>query len=716
VGLAFFFLAVIAIGFFLSYQSVTALLWAQRANSLTTLMGGIQDNTDLYFENTWADLDHLTSRISSQTYADEASLTQEISTISNERNDDSETLLYFYSSGRSVDSTGKVFVYDDYAGATKTYTHSLAMADMTGANGSGKESVLFFSKFATPLSVNGEEVTYLAKKVETATLDAFFSQIRLNDQSAFYLINPDGTRIYHQEQQDSLVLTGFNLLESLKTISFTNGSSYDSLVKDLNAKASGTSQVSLDGKAYMLSYASLATNDWYLLMSVPSDSVAAAVLTDSRKVLVSFTLAYSAIVIAGAIVVGIFVYNAHQKELSAQREEALARIAEEEKKASVAKTTFLSSVSHDIRTPINGIIGMLAIAQENPSDTKTVTQCLTSIEKSSNHLLSLINDVLDMSRIEAGKMELKNEPYNLLGVLDGCLSIIQGELDNREVAFSHDTSRIKHPYVRGDKVRLQRIVTNILGNSVKFTPDGHSIGFVAYEEQVSETTMTLRMEFTDTGIGMSEEFQRKIFEPFSQEDRPESTAYKGTGLGMAITKQYVDAMGGTLTLHSELDKGTSFSVSLPMTLATPAEILSLNQAPIPVPILKDKTILIVEDNEINLQIALHLLEQTQCHILVARDGEEAVKAFKAAPEGSLSLILMDVMMPVLNGYEATQQIRALERPDSKTVPIIAMTANAFQEDIEKAKSAGMNGHLAKPIDRNRFYQLLASYASGVKAS
>lgn len=708
-SLAALFLGIIAVGFFLSYYSVNNLLWSQRAENLTSLMGGITDSTDLYFSDSWKDLDHLTARISSSEYTDETALAGALKTIGTERNEKEEELLLFYSSGRSINGEDVSFVYDDYASATGDAEHTLTTADMTGINGDGSESVLFFSRFSTPLTVGGEEITYLAKKVPATVLDSFFESIRPYDSSSFYLIKQDGSRVYSQRDSNQSVLTGYNVLEFLRNESYSYGTSYDQMKTDLAAKKNGTAQLTLSSRHYMLSYAALPVNDWDLLLALPGDSVAVSVASDTRNVLIAFTLTYSAIVIAGAALIGVLVYNMHQKELAYENEQRLESIAEQERKASEAKGAFLSNMSHDIRTPMNGIVGMLHIAEENPSDTKTVEACLSSIEKSSDHLLSLINDVLDMSRIEAGKIEVKSEPFNLLSVLDSCISIIKGQLDNREVLFHSDISSVKHPYVKGDKVRLSRIITNILGNSVKFTPDGKEISFAVSEENVTENEVTYRFEFKDTGIGMSEEFQKKIFEPFSQEERPDSSSYKGTGLGMAITKRYLDAMGGTITLKSEVDKGTSTTVLLPLVCADPAEVLSLHQAPTPVPLLRGKTILLVEDNDINLTIARHLLEQTKATILTAKDGEEAVQSYLASPEDGLALILMDVMMPVLNGYDATRKIRSSERKDAKTLPIIAMTANAFAEDVLKAKEAGMNDHLAKPIDKDRFYSLLAKY-------
>lgn len=708
-GLVIFFLGVIALGFFISYRSVDSLLWAQRADNLTSLMGGVRHNADLYFDDAFADLDNVGARLEDENFADEGALASELKKIEGERKNSSEHLLVFYASGKYIDCDNHGYVYDDYQSVTSGFTHSLTSADLSGINGSGEESLLYFSKLTTPIVIDGQNLIFLAKQTSTATLESFFEEISPNSQSAFYLMAPDGSRIYHQNVTEGNIFSGFNLLEELKNATYTHDTSYQGLVAGLSARTGGTILLNVNGKDYFVAYAPLSTNSWSLLMSVPSDSVATAVAQNTREVLFSFSLTFVAIVLAGAVVVSLFVYYQHQRELSYDKEQQLLALAEQEKKASAAKSSFLSSMAHDIRTPMNGIIGMLNIAEENPDDPENVKACLSSIEKSSNHLLSLINDVLDMSRIESGKVEMKNDPFNLFAVVDGCLSIIKGELEARDVVFKSDISGIKHPYVRGDKVRLARIITNILGNSVKFTPDGKSISFSIREDAATDDKVTYHFFFADTGIGMSPEFQKKIFEPFSQEERPSSTAYKGTGLGMAITKQYVEAMGGTISLTSELDQGSSFDVILPLPLASAEEVFALNQPPAAIPDLAGKTVLLVEDNDVNVIIAKHLLQETHCTTVVAKDGLEAVKLFTESKEGTFAVILMDIMMPVMNGYDATKAIRSLARPDALGVPIIAMTANAFQEDVDKAKLAGMNDHLTKPIDKDRFFQLLGKY-------
>jgi signal transduction histidine kinase/CheY-like chemotaxis protein len=710
IGFIAFFLVIVASGFVVSYQTVNNLLWAQRAENLTTLMDGFSHTSEIYFSSEWDSLDDDANRIIASKATTESELLTVLGNIESERQDSKSKRLLFYSTGRSLASDGTAFVYDDFGSTTASLSRSLTLADFTGANGTGDLSVVFFSKLQTPLTVDGEDITFIASKQDPSLLNSFFSTISYNSQSTFYVIRADGSRVLTQTNPGNVVLNAFNLLKALQQYSFDHNTSYSQVQTAISSGKEGTVYVNIDSKLCMISYAPLQVNNWYLLMSVPSDSVSSNVAENTKNVLWSFSLTFAGIVIFGAIVIGIMVYYAHSRELMEEKEKSLQAVAEQERKASEAKTLFLSNMSHDIRTPMNGIIGMLNIAEENPDDPENVRRCLASIEKSSNHLLSLINDVLDMSRIEAGKLVLKEEPFNLLSVLDGCGSIIKGQLDEREIDFQVSLGGIVHPYVKGDQVRLQRIVINILGNAVKFTPDGKSIRFEAKEAASEGQKITYQIEIADTGIGMSEEFQKKIFQPFSQEERPDSLQYKGTGLGMAITKQYVDAMGGTIALKSKLNEGSDFIVTLPLLQAAPEEVVSITQPQSHIPNLEGKTILLVEDNDINAAIAEHLIAETKAKTVLAKNGQIALETFQKEKEGTFAVILMDVMMPIMNGYEATTAIRSLPRADATSIPILAMTANAFQDDIQKAKACGMNDHLTKPIDKNRFFTLLGQYA------
>ena len=365
--------------------------------------------------------------------------------------------------------------------------------------------------------------------------------------------------------------------------------------------------------------------------------------------------------------------------------------------ANRAKTTFLNNMSHDIRTPMNAIIGFTNIAMKHDPKLE-VKNCLQKIGESSDHLLTLINDVLDISRIESGKIKFVPSPIDITEVADTVLSITQGFLTNRNVEFRSDLAVLEKPYVLADAVRIREVLVNILGNAVKFTDDGGTIVFEAsYHSGADDRHITARYRIADTGVGMSEEFVEHIFDEFSQEENGARTQYKGTGLGMAITKRYVDLMGGTISVESKKGKGSTFTVELPLELTDESTVQKRAYHAAQADLVGIK-ILMAEDNDLNAEIAMVQLEELGIRITRVSDGNEAVKTFAENPPDTFDIIFMDIMMPKMNGYEATEAIRAMpDRPDARRIPIIAMTANAFAEDVQASLDVGMNGHLSKPI-------------------
>ena len=365
--------------------------------------------------------------------------------------------------------------------------------------------------------------------------------------------------------------------------------------------------------------------------------------------------------------------------------------------ANRAKTIFLNNMSHDIRTPMNAIMGFTDIAMKyNPKP--EVENCLQKIRESSEHLLTLINDVLDISRIESGKIKFAPIGVDIVEVADTVLSIMYGFLSNRNITFHTHLAIPETRYVLADAVRIREVLVNILGNAVKFTGDGGSITFTSdYLPGADDRHMIVRYRVTDTGVGMTKEFMKHIFDEFSQEESSARTYYKGSGLGMAISKRYVDLMGGNISVESEKGKGSTFTVELPLEL-TEADKVQKQASPGDSTDLTGVKILMAEDNDLNAEIAMVQLEELGIHITRASDGKEALKIFASNQPGTFDIIFMDIMMPKMNGYEATKAIRALQnRPDARTIPIIAMTANAFAEDVQASLDAGMNDHLSKPI-------------------
>ncbi len=387
-----------------------------------------------------------------------------------------------------------------------------------------------------------------------------------------------------------------------------------------------------------------------------------------------------------------------QEKLSEAKDMAIA--------ASKAKSDFLSRMSHDIRTPINGVIGMTEIAGKHVDDPVRIKDCLEKIDTASHHLLSLINDVLDMTRIENGKTEIIEKPMNVLTFIENCCSIINGQVTEKKQKLVRDYSRLIHTDVMGDELHLRQVLINILSNAVKFTPDKGVITLKAWEGGSTADRAEYHIEVTDTGIGMSDEYLNHIFEAFTQEVDESRTNYVGSGLGMTITKQLLELMGGEIHVKSKLGEGSTFTIDICLSTnidAVPVRFTSTTKS------IKGTKILLVEDNELNREIAEELLTDEGAVVTCATNGKEALEMFAVSDLNYYDVILMDIMMPIMDGLTATKNIRFLNRPDALTVPIIAMTANAFEEDVQRSKEAGMNDHLSKPVQIPALLKTLSNY-------
>lgn len=397
-----------------------------------------------------------------------------------------------------------------------------------------------------------------------------------------------------------------------------------------------------------------------------------------------------------------------------QYQNSLRKSVEDAERASIAKTDFLRRMSHDIRTPINGIKGMIEISRYYADDETKQEECRRKIMSATSFLLDLVNNVLDMNKLESGEVRLEKKQFHLLDLLRETISLVEMQAVERNVSFQMEVCEGEHWDVMGSPVHLRQVLQNIISNAIKYNRAGGSVSVRVQEIASTEQTATFEFVCQDTGIGMSEEFQKRAFEPFAQEDASARTSYAGTGLGLAIAKELTEKMGGSIHFVSELGKGTTFTIQFCFQKAERVEEIEIigneNLR------LDGVNLLLVEDNDLNMEIAEFILENAGAHVKKAWNGKEAVDCFMEAEEGAYDVILMDIMMPIMDGLEATRHIRSLERKDAKKIPIFAMTANAFSDDKERSLQAGMNEHVSKPIEEKQLIRYIRKYMINHKAS
>lgn len=574
--------------------------------------------------------------------------------------------------------------------------------------GEEKRHLFCWIQLDTPIYIKEENrwFEYYTVIIETSHLEYALVSNSYAEKSSVYILGNDGTRLYRQSQIFDIPLEADYLEELERNVELLRGD-WGKLKEVVSSdKGSYSMEISYRGIDYYLATSPVANMpNWNLMVVVESDVVVGAEsgLDDYATMLIwALILILLALV---SVTLILFVYLKSRERLSKQQRDSarlLELAAKEANRANRAKTELMAHISHDIRTPIGGVMGMTNIARRSMEDREKVEDCLDKIDESSAYLLSLVNKVLDLSKIESGEFKLLKEPFSIADLLKECVEMLEGQIKENKIWFYKKFPKFANPAVQGDRLHVQQILMNILGNAMKYTPAGGQVSFVVTEQVLSENRVEFCFVVQDTGIGMDAEFLKRIYQPYAKADEDEGKRYHGTGLGMTIAKQYIDAMGGTIQVESEPEKGSRFTVRIPFAIAE--ELPEKKEAEVTVTkAFTGKKILAVEDVPINLKITVFLLENMGFTVDTALNGKEAVAAFEKSKVGEYAAILMDVMMPELDGLEATEQIRGLEREDAKTIPIVAATASAFEDDRIAIFKAGMNGYLLKPLNDESVY-------------
>lgn len=576
-------------------------------------------------------------------------------------------------------------------------------------NSNGWEESVFAAIPVEAFEVAETEVAAVAMTYNSKVLYENIAAQLYDGYATIILADNYGQIFMYSEGKTELKKTYTNVETYFSAMNFEESHTLADITEGAINGKSATTWAKYGKTEYCISVLPLNSMDGYQIFMVPASVLKAAVSDKLRQVIMNSTLSLALV----ALTLIYFNLQTYRRDKEQYMEMVRARDVAES--ANRAKSSFLSNMSHDLRTPMNAIIGMTRIAQENSGDRIHVEDCLNKIDLSSRMLLGIINDVLDMSKIEAQKIELAKEAISLSSLLESGRMIMIRQVEENGQSLAVSTSHVTHDAVLGDPVRISQIIMNILSNAVKCTPRGGKIQIEVLESPGrDEGTGHYRFVISDTGPGMSEEFLEHIFEPFTQEQDSGRTSYKGTGLGMAITKNLVELMGGKIEVESRTGEGSVFYVDLELPFTSPAEAEqekeeisgSVFHNPEVMEYLRGKSCLLVEDNELNVEIAETFLSMAGIRTVCACNGQKAVEIYEQMEPGYFDVILMDIMMPEMNGYEACRAIREANRPDSRTVPIVAMTANAFNEDIDLARRSGMNAHLSKPIEAEQMMYVI----------
>ena len=630
----------------------------------------------------------------------------------------------------AVDSSGRYYTEYGSMGLLREMTYLESAPErvsyVSNSLTTNDSQMVFLEQLSTPITLqSGEkEITlrYFGISQSMTQLNDYFRCDAYENNNSVYVLDNDGFKLFNAN--DTELLKGHNVYTVLSQMSYLHGSSFAKAKERLVRTGSCYSNAVLNGTEYFYALKQMENAQWTLAFLVPAECVA----VNTQKlvgIVMAIIAAFATVFSITAVFVGWLLLREKQRqELQAEKEANLrleqyniqltqandemrraqdiaAEALHAAERASQAKTDFLSNMSHDIRTPMNAIVGLTTLMENELDQPERLAEHLHKLESSGQLLLGIINDILDMSRIESGKTTLNVEPMHLPQQLDQLSTMIRAQTNEKAQTFTVST-HLRHENLLADPTRLNQVLMNILSNAVKYTPRGGHIRFEVEELPRNEHYAKYQFTVQDDGIGMSEAYQKTLFDPFTREERSGTNKVQGTGLGMAITKSIVDLMGGSISVESATGKGTRFEVVLEFPIDAEADhaqkLQALPEEKETVSPLSGMKFLCAEDNAINAEILEMLLEANGASCTICSNGQEIVDAFANVKPGEYDMILMDVQMPVMDGLEATRRIRNGENPLGRIIPILAMTANAFLEDMQKSKAAGMDAHLSKPVD------------------
>lgn len=552
--------------------------------------------------------------------------------------------------------------------------------------------------FSVPLPhvmIEGNAIAGLLKLVDLENYADITATAIFDGQGASYVVDENGVILLRPSSSKANdYFNGYNLIQLLHRESVS-----DQLVRSLEEALENHTEteiiVPIQEHIWMIQ--SFPDDDRNIVMTIPISITAESTFAGMKHVIIM--IATLILTLSVLFLLWVYYYVSRVQKMKLENEK------------SAMKSDFMNKMSHDIRTPLNAIVGMHELALRSIDNPSTVTDCLNKAKKSSEYLISIINDVLDMSRIESGKMQVSHTVFNMRELLDTVIQLETNPAREKKLNLQLDCPSSIHADFLGDSIRIKQCLINLISNSIKFTPEHGTVSLTYEERGVDDSCSVVRFTVQDTGIGMSEAYMQRIFIPFEQERSSFTSVYTGSGLGLSIVHNLVKLMKGTISVESKLNQGTKFVIELPLEKSdTPAENYGAEISEQELSeVLRGKRILLAEDNEINREIIIALLEEAGAVVDAAENGAVAAELFSGSSKGYYSIIFMDIQMPVMNGLEAAKAIRNASHPDSKRIPIIALSANAFEEDIERSIQYGMQAHLTKPIDMAAMNKVLIQY-------